>query len=185
MPDQDGGYYAEILEFPGCRAEGDTPSETYENLDRAAESWIEACFEADQEIPEPFNNLGFSGRIALRLPRSIHRQAARMAERDGVSLNQFLVSAVASRIGIEDCYTILARVLEARLQSLQSSIDVFASNFGAHNPVDFNPIFFALRATTPFVRRMTDLKQTGGLTGAKSNRGTTAVAESGTYLVSR
>ena len=46
-------------------------------------------------------DLEFGGKIALRLPRCLHRQAVRFAERDRVSLNQFLVSAVASSVGAE------------------------------------------------------------------------------------
>ena len=126
MPDEDGGYYAEILEFPGCRAQGETPGEAYGNLERAAESWIEASLEQEQTIPEPFNNLGFSGRIALRLPRSLHRQAVMMAERDGISLNQFLMSAVASRVGAEeffvDNHSGTARVDDAGVDQLAQQV---------------------------------------------------------------
>jgi len=110
-PDERGGFYAEILEFPGCYADGETPQEAYTNLENAAESWIAACLEQGQEIPEPFSNIGFSGKIALRLPKSIHRQAVRMAERDGVSLNQFLLSAISARIGAEDLYGLLVHKL--------------------------------------------------------------------------
>ena len=73
----------------------DSPEEAYRNLEASAIGWIESCIELGQSIPEPFSSVGFSGKIALRLPKSIHRQASRMAARDGVSLNQFLVSAVA------------------------------------------------------------------------------------------
>ncbi|KKM61029.1 hypothetical protein LCGC14_1535950, partial [marine sediment metagenome] len=27
IPDESGGYFAKILEFPGCYAEGETPNE--------------------------------------------------------------------------------------------------------------------------------------------------------------
>ena len=103
-PEEEGGFSSEILEFPGCFAEGETASEAYEALERAARSWVEAALEQGQEIPEPFNNQGYGGRIALRIPRSIHRQAARMAERDETSLNQFLLGAISARIGAEDFY---------------------------------------------------------------------------------
>jgi len=101
----DDSYSAEILEFPGCFAEGKTPDEAISNLEEAAEDWIEASLDQGLEIPEPFMNQGFSGKIALRLPRSIHRQAVRLAERDGISLNQFLLSAISARVGAEDLYT--------------------------------------------------------------------------------
>lgn len=115
VPNEDGSYSSEILEFPGCFAEGETAAEAMENLERAAESWLEACFEQGLEIPEPFGNQDFSGKIALRLPRSLHRQASRMAERDGVSLNQFLLSAIAARVGAEDMYAHMLEKLEQHL----------------------------------------------------------------------
>ena len=43
IPVGDGTYFAEILEFPGCFAEGQSPDEAYENLEKVAESWIEAA----------------------------------------------------------------------------------------------------------------------------------------------
>jgi antitoxin HicB len=107
-----GSYSAEVLEFPGCFSEGATPDEAIRNLEEAAESWIEAALDQGQEIPEPFMNQGFGGKIALRLPRSLHRQAARIAEREGVSLNQFLVSAISTRIGAEDQTTQLLERFE-------------------------------------------------------------------------
>lgn len=105
IPDENDTYSAEILEFPGCFAQGDTPDEAIQNLNEVAKSWIEASIEQGQEIPEPFMNQGYGGKIALRIPRSLHRQSVQMAERDGVSLNQFLISAIAARIGAEDFYT--------------------------------------------------------------------------------
>jgi len=98
----EGGFSAEILEFPGCFAEGETPNETFEALESAAQSWVTAALEQGQEIPEPSASQGYSGKIALRLPKSIHRQAARMAERDDTSLNQFLLTSIAARVGAEE-----------------------------------------------------------------------------------
>ena len=113
IPAEEGGFSAEILEFPGCFAEGETPNETFELLERTAKSWIEAALEQGQEIPEPVNNQRFGGKIALRLPRSIHRQAVRMAERDDTSLNQFLLGAICTRIGAEDFYNKLMERVKA------------------------------------------------------------------------
>ncbi|MCA1732304.1 MAG: type II toxin-antitoxin system HicB family antitoxin [Acidobacteria bacterium] len=100
VPDPEvGGYTALIDEFPGCIAEGDTADDALENLDRAAAAWIEAAEELGQQIPEPAAEEAYSGRIALRLPRSLHRRAADAARADNTSLNQFLVSAISERLG--------------------------------------------------------------------------------------
>lgn len=102
VPDEMGGYAAEILELPGCYADGETANEAMKALDRAAAGWIRAALAQGQDIPPPFRNQGYGGKIALRLPKSLHRQAVQFAERDGVSLNQFLVSAIAAKIGAEE-----------------------------------------------------------------------------------
>ncbi|MBI5565662.1 MAG: toxin-antitoxin system HicB family antitoxin [Chloroflexi bacterium] len=122
IPDDTGTYAAEILEFPGCFAEGTTPDEAMRHLEEAAESWIEVCLERGLDIPEPAMNQGYNGKIALRLPRSLHRQAARMAERDGTSLNQFLVTAIAARLGAEDFYTRLVERFEFRMATTAANM---------------------------------------------------------------
>lgn len=94
-----GGYTAEILEFPGCYAEGDTADEALENLDRAADGWIAAALEMGQSIPSPRAERPYRGKVALRIPPSLHQKAARAAEMEGVSLNQFIVTALAETVG--------------------------------------------------------------------------------------
>ncbi len=54
IPGSGSGYFATILEFQGCYAEGETAEEAMRNLEEVAESWIEATLEQGQDIPEPF-----------------------------------------------------------------------------------------------------------------------------------
>ena len=115
IPDDSGRYAAQVLEFPGCFAEGDTPEEAYKNLEGAAENWVDIAHSQGMAIPEPFASQGYSGTISLRLPKSMHRRAVQYAHRDGVSLNQFLVSAIAARVGAEDLLAVLADRLDDRL----------------------------------------------------------------------
>jgi predicted RNase H-like HicB family nuclease len=126
VPEEDGTYSAELLEFPGCFAEGDTPNEAIQNLERSATAWIEAALERGQDIPEPHATYGYSGKLNLRLPRSIHKQAARFAQRDDVSLNQFLACATAARVGAEEFYDRLVERIEARLREHALILNVSA-----------------------------------------------------------
>lgn len=99
-PDPEGGYTGEIAEFPGCVTQGETIEETHANLEDAARSWLEAVVEQGQVVPEPFAAADeFSGKVVLRLPKSLHGKASRYAEREGVSLNTILVTAIAQYIG--------------------------------------------------------------------------------------
>jgi predicted RNase H-like HicB family nuclease len=113
IPDTESGTYtAEILEFPGCIAQGDTPQEAYERLEEGAKAWIEAALELGQEIPSPSFAHGYGGRVALRMPKSLHRQAAIAAERDGTSLNQFIVTSIAEKVGAHQLYEKLTGRME-------------------------------------------------------------------------
>ena len=40
-----------------------------------------------------------SGRLLLRMPAELHAELARAAEREGVSLNQFITTSLSTRIG--------------------------------------------------------------------------------------
>jgi predicted HicB family RNase H-like nuclease len=52
-----------------------------------------------QEIREV--EKAYSGKVNLRMPKSLHRDLARRAEEEGVSLNQFMVVALARAVGKE------------------------------------------------------------------------------------
>jgi antitoxin HicB len=99
VPEEDGTFRGEILEFPGCIATGDTPAETLSALEDVASAWLEGALEHNQLIPEPVENTEFSGRLVLRFPKSLHKKATMFAERDGVSLNQFIVMSLAEHVG--------------------------------------------------------------------------------------
>jgi len=146
IPEHDGTYSADILEFPGCHAEGDTASEAIENLEKAAVSWIEAALEQGQEIPLPMTVYGYSGKINLRLPKSVHKQAARFAQRDDVSLNQFFISAIAARVGAEEFYEHLVKRFLTQSRSAISVTNVVTN-------VMQNSLFVAISLEALDIRR--------------------------------
>jgi len=96
IPEEEGGFSAYIAEFEGCMAQGETADEALNRLYETAIVWIEAELEEGKEIPEPWNLQQFSGKFLLRLPKSLHQQVAKLADKEGVSLNQYLVSKIAA-----------------------------------------------------------------------------------------
>ncbi len=64
------------------------------------------ALQRDGRIPEPrggeMNLKEYSGRILLRMPRSLHRDLADRSRLEGVSLNQFIVTALARAVGRVD-----------------------------------------------------------------------------------
>ena len=100
VPESDGTFRAEIVEFPGCLAVGDTASEALAKLEDVATSWLESVIARGLRVPEPMENTEFSGKLVLRLPRSLHKKAVYAAARERVSLNQFIVSSIAEQVGM-------------------------------------------------------------------------------------
>lgn len=100
LPEPDGSFRGEIIEFPGCLSTGDSAEEALAKLEEAARDWLIAAIENGQEIPAPVESSAtYSGRLVLRLPKSLHRKAAWIAERERVSLNQFIVASLAEAVG--------------------------------------------------------------------------------------
>jgi len=95
VPNEDGSYFARIVEFPGCMTEGDTVAEAIANLDDAMASWIEVRLEDGDGIPEPITVEQYSGKFVVRLPKTLHRDLARRADIEGVSLNQYVTTQLA------------------------------------------------------------------------------------------
>ncbi len=120
LPDDTGLYAAELLEFPGCYADGATPEEAYLNLEDVAEAWIESARAQGFPVPEPFADAEHSGTVSLRLPKSIHSRAVQFAYRDGVSLNTFLVSAVSVAVGAEELATRATNLISEALATIEA-----------------------------------------------------------------
>jgi len=144
LPEEDGRFSAEILEFPGCFAQGDNPNDAFNNLEAAAKSWIQASLDQGLDIPSPALNQNYSGKISLRIPRSLHKKAAQFAERDATSLNQFLISAIASKIGAEESYFYMFEKIKTLVSCTVANTFILQSNI-QQNTLTFNlinaPIF--------------------------------------------
>lgn len=115
QPDPSGGFTVTVHELPGLIAEGETADEALQNLDSAAQSWLHAARENGYPVAAPIDYDGASGKIALRVSRRIHAQAAERAELEGVSLNQFIGNALASYMGQLDGIEYLAKKVERNL----------------------------------------------------------------------
>ena len=97
--DGDSGWVAEVKEFDGCMAQGRSREELFENIERAMTAWIDDALEAGDPVPAPYEEPSHSGKVLVRMPPWLHRQLASTAAREGVSLNQLVVSLLANRIG--------------------------------------------------------------------------------------
>ena len=52
-------------------------------------------------MPEPLEAWHYSGKLVVRMPASLHRRVALLAQLDGVSINQWIVSAIVEKAGVQ------------------------------------------------------------------------------------
>jgi antitoxin HicB len=97
--DENPGWVARVVELPGCITQGDTFEELGEMIEDAMRGWIGLALEDGDPVPEPRPDEDYSGKFVVRVPRSLHRQLAEAAEREGVSLNQFINVALGIAVG--------------------------------------------------------------------------------------
>lgn len=96
VPDTaEGGYIASFPELPGCITCGETVESAVANALDAKKEWLEAAIEDGIEIFCPDSAEKYSGQFKLRLPKSLHKQLAEDAKRDGISMNQYCVYLLA------------------------------------------------------------------------------------------
>src|SRR5215217_7566092 len=96
--DKDEGYIAICPEFPGISAFGDTAEEAVTELQVAVGLAIEAYEMEGWSIPEPRQLPEYSGKLLLRMPKSLHGRLAQQAEIEGVSLNTYVVTLLSEAI---------------------------------------------------------------------------------------
>jgi len=92
--DDDDGFIAIAPDLPGCSAFGESQAEALVELQDAIIAWIEAAHAAGNPVPHPTvptQESQYSGKVLLRMPRELHAQLARSAERNESSLNQYIV----------------------------------------------------------------------------------------------
>ncbi|HZF12052.1 MAG TPA: type II toxin-antitoxin system HicB family antitoxin [Thermoanaerobaculia bacterium] len=99
VPNEHGGYYARVPDFPTIFTGGRTPDEAMQNALAAIELMLEEQHDRGLPIPSPL--VSFSGQFNVRIPRTLHRELVRRAEVQGVSLNALVSFLLAQVTGLE------------------------------------------------------------------------------------
>ena len=94
-------FEARVKEFPDVREYSETLPEAYDLVVDTILTTADAFERLNRALPDPVVPQDeFSGRITLRLPKSLHRLLSHDAELQAVSLNQYLVNVLAYRRGL-------------------------------------------------------------------------------------
>jgi predicted RNase H-like HicB family nuclease len=91
-------WTASVEELPGCTTRGRTADEALSGIEAVMANWISVALAEGREIPEPRPVESYSGRLLLRMPRTLHAELTRASDREGVSLNQFITDVLAAAV---------------------------------------------------------------------------------------
>ena len=96
VSDASGDYYhGKYVELDGCQSTAETIEELIKDLEAVKKDHIEIKLEFGDPIPEP-RELP-SGNLMLRMPKTLHRDLIDHAEREGVSLNQYILYKLSGK----------------------------------------------------------------------------------------
>lgn len=95
--EEDQGFIATCLDFPGLSAFGETPEEALSEARIALELFIESLVASGDSLPKPTECFEYSGQIRLRMPKTLHHSLAQKADKEGVSLNTWLITLLSER----------------------------------------------------------------------------------------
>ncbi len=89
-------FEARVKELPDLIEYADSPEEAYALAVDGIETTAEILIEKGRAMPIPTSPANdFSGRVTLRVARTLHRALAEAADEEGISLNQHLVNILS------------------------------------------------------------------------------------------
>ena len=92
-------WIAEVPELPGCKSHGSTVEDAVKSVEEAKKDWILDSLKEGEEVPTPVERDRYSGRMLVRMSRSLHRSLSLIAEAEKLSLNQLIVTMLAKEAG--------------------------------------------------------------------------------------
>lgn len=97
-------YVGRVAEFPNISSYEDSFEEARALVIDSIQTLKKNADETQLAFPVPYpvSSDEFSGRITLRLPKTLHAKVSRMASQEETSVNQYLVTAIASYVGEVD-----------------------------------------------------------------------------------
>ncbi len=119
--DEDECFIATCPEFPLLSAHGETREEATAEFQIVLEMAIESYQEDGIELPKPKTTNNYSGQFRIRMPKSLHKELAETALKEGVSLNSYAVSVIAGNHSAKIAYLEKTKTVERLMENLTAS----------------------------------------------------------------
>jgi HicB family len=154
-------FVGTVGELPDVEVYEDSYQEAYSALTTII-SDLKATADAHGRLfPLPLAPVDASGRVTLRLPKSLHAKAAQLADQDGVSLNQWLVCAITENVGGKTSARITSPITAATDAGKQQ---IVWKDFGSRTSAGESSILSGAKKSVP-----TSMLTTGGTSTSRSH----------------
>lgn len=119
-------WVAECPTLKGCVGQGETLDDAVAELETNVNEWIATATESGIEIPEvPIVSMSdYSGKFTVRVAPYVHKQAAEIAKKQGISLNQYVNDAIVT----QNKMLSTALYIEPEIKSLAENLKVMNNN---------------------------------------------------------
>jgi antitoxin HicB len=122
-----GGYTITFPDLPGCRSDGETPSEAENNGREAFETWMDSCIADGRDVPTPGTRDESPAKFLQRVPKYVHAQLVDVSGQQGVSVNSLVTGFIIA--GLERIQIQMDQAAGAI--SYQGNSLRYASDFGS------------------------------------------------------
>ncbi len=116
-------WIAEVSELPGCKSHGVNVEEAVKSVEEAKRDWILDSLKSEDEVPVPVEKDRYSGKMLVRMSRSLHRSLANIAEAEKLSLNQLIVTMLAKEAGHLSALNRVEDKVDNLLQKIDHAIE--------------------------------------------------------------
>ncbi len=96
--EDDACFIGRVDEFPSLAAHGSTQEKALREIRHVVEYVLEDLAAEKESVPVPLSKRAFSGKLNVRMPKTLHRRLAAESEREGVSLNNWINTKLASTV---------------------------------------------------------------------------------------
>ena len=129
-------WIAESSVLKGCVGQGDVPEDAIRELESNEEAWIETARRYGISVPdvplEPINS--YSGKFTVRVSTFVHKTAAELAKKQGVSLNQYVNDAIVSYNSSVSTVSAISPVVANAIRDIKYLASITTVSFdGSHS----------------------------------------------------
>lgn len=126
--ENDYEYTAVFDQFPQIAGDGYTQKEAIDEALGALNAYIKYCEKNNISIPDPEEERwldDYSGKITVRMPKSLHRDLFQYSAKDGASMNYIIIDAIRTYLSKESLNVITEEAIRG-IKSAENQVIIAA-----------------------------------------------------------